>query len=77
MAEKPKSFVAHIQWNAEKNYFAGFIPGIDGTESTAYSREELMAILQRKLGEQLKAKAASPQPEGGLRPGFHKVDIIL
>ncbi len=76
MAHTPKSYVAHIQWNAKENYYAGFIPGIDGTETTAYSREELMAALQRKLAERLR-EGARPRPTGAPpRAGFSRIDLI-
>ena len=77
MADKPKSYVAHIQWNAKENYYAGFIPGIDGTETTAYSREELMAALQRKLSAQLKNGAKVTGSGATPKSGFHRVDFTV
>ena len=74
---KPKSYVVHIQWNAKENYYAGFIPGIEGTETTAYSREELMTELQRKLAKRLREGALTQPAAARPRTGFRRVDLIV
>jgi predicted RNase H-like HicB family nuclease len=77
MSPRPKSYVAHIQWNAQENYYAGFIPGIEGTETTAYSREELMVALQRKLSERLKEGVTITGAVEQPKPGYHRVDVTV
>lgn len=76
MAHQPKNYVAHIQWNEKEHYYAGFIPGIDGTDTTAYSREELITALQRKLAQRLRDGAAPRPSPAKPRTGFHKIDLI-
>jgi len=76
VAIHPKSYVAHIQWNEKEYYYAGFIPGIDGSDTTAYSREELVAALQRKLADRLR-EGAKPRPSAAKpKTGFHRIDLI-
>jgi predicted RNase H-like HicB family nuclease len=75
MAERPKRYTAYIQWNRSKGYYAGYIPGIGGTDSWGDSMGELKANLGDTLARRLKDRPVRAQPAAKPRPGFRRIDI--
>jgi len=78
MATKPRKYTAYIQWNKRENYYAGYIPGIGGTESEGYSMDNLRENLGETLAERLKERREKvrktiPKP----RAGYRRIDIKI
>ena len=73
-----KTYQAYIQYNAQAQWYAGFIPGIPGAEAQGHSMEELKdnlrVALNRCLRERRKVRQSlqdHPKP-----PGFYQIDLI-
>ncbi len=50
---RPKRYMAYIQWNKSKGYYAGYIPGIGGTESWGDDMDDLKGNLRDNLARRL------------------------
>lgn len=74
---RPRSFVAHIRWSAKDRWYFGFVPGVDGTETTASSKEELLAELARKAAARLRDRAAARARAIPAPRGFRRVDVTV
>lgn len=72
-----RNYVAYIQYNKEKNWYQGFVPGVHGAEATGRSMEELRANLRRavsrSMGERKRAReTAAPRAR---HPGYRRINV--
>ena len=75
MADRPKRYTAYIQWNRQKGYYAGYIPGIGGTETLGDDMDDLKGNLRENLSRRLRERPVRAQPDVKPRPGFRRIDI--
>jgi hypothetical protein len=72
---RPKRYMAYIQWNKKQGWYAGYIPGIGGSETVEGSMDALKAGLQNSLARRLADRKSRLQQGGGPRPGFRRIDL--
>jgi predicted RNase H-like HicB family nuclease len=78
MASRERRYTAYIQWNKRKTLYAGYIPGIGGTEAGGVSMEDLKRNLGETLAERLRERRErvsrqAPKP----RAGWRRIDITV
>ena len=72
-----KNYVAYIQYNKEKNWYHGVVPGVHGAEATGHSLEELKANLRRAVNRSMKERkrAREAAKPAARYPGHRRINI--
>jgi len=78
MADRPRRYTAYIQWNKRDNYYAGYIPGIGGTETEGVSMDDLKRNLGDVLAERIRERRERARRQA-LKPraGWRRIDIKI
>ncbi len=72
---RPKRYMAYIQWNRKQGWYAGYIPGIGGSETVEGSMDALKAGLSHTLARRIAHAKARLQQGAKPRPGFRRIDL--
>lgn len=72
-----KNYLAYIQYNKEKNWYQGFVPGVHGAEATGRSMEELKLNLRRAVNRCMRErnKAREEAAPRARYPGYRRINM--
>jgi len=74
-ARRPKRYTAYIQWNARRGWYAGYIPGLGGSETVGDNMDDLKANLRETLTRKIAENRSRAKAQAKPRPGYHRIDI--